>query len=917
MEAIGDTQYQFVLNRLQDLAEMESRFWYSIKTEITNNLAFAEYPDIQRYWSMDPDSPVLPQLVSPKTDIFLNIPQHVAEDFAPMLRLMLGSILVATQLVEVNEAPRARRLILIDEASRLGAMDILENIRDRGRSIGLHLMMIYQDAGQIEKIWGQAGQRSWRNGCSAMIGGPVSDPKSAQDLSTMLGSKTIRLTTEGRSAQTPVMSGALGGSTSSSESEQVRDIPLISPTLISQLPGHAAIIATPGSKPILATKAIWFTRDDMKERVKGTKEIREELDVFESQEKLIQRLNALAEKKDKTADKGDAENAPEPEQKAGTAEQADTRSSADESGQENGKAAGDKTAPSQAPQGFEPARYPDGDRKTRQDVPAPSQQGDTGPQGPPPAAPEISGGDTGADLEEMRTDMDLEEPGDKASNPDVNPAQVPSHADTKVGGDETAGAAARQKASEPETGIAPSPEDTVHATGFNTTSPASGPGFFDSGLEQALAELALEDDALAQDDTAVANNKKPRVNAVTDGSQTAQIALELSRTDDAVTSTDPQAVGDAEDQPDPKRTDPSPDTSHETETPPETHNGIIEDRGAGRRIVPDPDMCRNLAGWVNRLRDAELLTPDQSEQPIPDDTPVAEEDGDPPHDPARKPDAENDIEGPVKSASEPGSGDDAPDINETDAQARPSQAVETQDPETGTEKDASQGAIEDQGGKDGDEAGTTENRPERSAQHQGTRQDTEAVDAQEVPETSGTAQGNPAAPPGPDIPDPSTVPRTQIENKTPAPASQVTNDLWQAPPVFWGELGVPWEVLDFGRKPPLDPGRLPRWLRPLWTATLPLRRLWVRIMLPPGNIPLNLRPYTMEIIPRPHDATEGSWLLRKWDIFDWYLSHPGDRYNVYDHKLRRRRDSILRWRLRAWLWGRAPGKPPWLDHPYP
>ena len=313
MESTAD---DFIVNKLRDVKDMESRFWYSVKTEITNNLLFAEYPDIQRYWSMDPDSPVLAELVDPETDIFLNIPQHVAEDFAPMLRLMLGSILVATQLVEVNEAPRARRLILIDEASQLGNMDILENIRDRGRSIGLHLMMIYQDAGQVEKIWGVAGQRSWRNGCAAMIGGPVSDPRSAQDLSTMLGSRTVRVTTEGSSSQAPVMSGALGGSVSSSETEQVRDIPLISPTLISQLPGHAAIIVSPGTKPILGTKAIWFTRNDMKDKVRTTDEIREELDVFEGQKKLIKRLQDVAKKGEngENAETGDTGAQPDPAQ---------------------------------------------------------------------------------------------------------------------------------------------------------------------------------------------------------------------------------------------------------------------------------------------------------------------------------------------------------------------------------------------------------------------------------------------------------------------------------------------------------------------------------------------------------------------------------------------------------------------------
>ena len=289
LEDLDGEERAFIINRLKDLEGMENRFFHSVKTEITNNLLFAEFPDIRKYATMPGESPLLAQLVDPRTDIFLNIPQHVAEDFAPMLRLMLGSFLVSAQLIEVNEAPRARRLLIIDEAAKLGNMDILENIRDRGRSIGLHLMMFYQTPGEIAKIWGREGMSSWRDGCSATVMGPVSARESAQDLSTMLGTRTVRVTTEGSSSQHQVMS-PMGGSVGSSESEQLRDVPLISPTLISQLPRHASIITVPGFRPILGTKAIAFTRKDMKDRVRSTDDIAEELDVSENQRMLLDRL---------------------------------------------------------------------------------------------------------------------------------------------------------------------------------------------------------------------------------------------------------------------------------------------------------------------------------------------------------------------------------------------------------------------------------------------------------------------------------------------------------------------------------------------------------------------------------------------------------------------------------------------------
>ena len=291
---IEDTKLPFVKNQLNALQGMDSKFWHSIKTEITNQLLFGEMPDVQRYITMKPDSKLPSQVIDPNCDIFLNIPQHVAENFPAMLRLMLGSMLTAAQLIEINEAPRARRLFLIDEAAKLGAMDILENIRDRGRSLGLHLMLFYQTPGEIARLWGQAGMTSWRDGCSATIMGPVSSRTSAQDLSAMLGTQIVRVKTESTSSSNQVMR-PMAGSVSSSEQEQLRDVPLMTATAISQLPTHASIITATGRKPILASKAIFFAREDMQERVRSTEEITDELEVTKTQRELTDRLAKLTE----------------------------------------------------------------------------------------------------------------------------------------------------------------------------------------------------------------------------------------------------------------------------------------------------------------------------------------------------------------------------------------------------------------------------------------------------------------------------------------------------------------------------------------------------------------------------------------------------------------------------------------------
>ena len=302
---MSESAPDFVTNEINGLEGMDSKYWYSVTTEIRNQLLFCSLPGVSSYITMEEGSELLSQVIHPRCDIYLNIPQNVAEDFAPMLRVMLGSMLTAAELIEVNEAPRARRLFLIDEAAKLGAMDILENIRDRGRSRGLHLMMFYQTPGDIARIWGRAGMTSWKDGCSAVIMGSVSSRDSAAEISAMIGTKTIRVKTESTSSSAQVMS-PMGGSVSSTEQEQLRDVPLLSPTAVRQLPRHASIINVSGEKAIRASKAIWFTREDMRNRVRDTKAIKGELDVSSDQEELLK----LIDEESKTRKGGEGQEPP-------------------------------------------------------------------------------------------------------------------------------------------------------------------------------------------------------------------------------------------------------------------------------------------------------------------------------------------------------------------------------------------------------------------------------------------------------------------------------------------------------------------------------------------------------------------------------------------------------------------------------
>ena len=103
-----------------------------------------------------------------------------------------------------------------------------------------------------------------------MITGPVSDSNQALSLSRMIGRKTVKTSSSARQRSSQLFM-PFSGKTGSSESTQLRETELIRPSELRQLPPEASIILAPGTPPILASKAIWFTRTEMQTLVQDAR----------------------------------------------------------------------------------------------------------------------------------------------------------------------------------------------------------------------------------------------------------------------------------------------------------------------------------------------------------------------------------------------------------------------------------------------------------------------------------------------------------------------------------------------------------------------------------------------------------------------------------------------------------------------
>ncbi|MCY4288569.1 MAG: type IV secretory system conjugative DNA transfer family protein [Aestuariivita sp.] len=284
-----------IKQEMAGLAGLDERTFPGVVKSITNKLAFARFPDIACYGNSD-DSPAEHMAaLDAKTDIFINLPTLAAKDFSSFPRLLIGAMYVAAELLEQPDRPQARRLFIMDEARVLGGMDALTNVRDAGRSIGMHLMLIYQSLGQLKQAWGgEAGADAWLDSCEARVVGAVGAAKTAQDLVTMLGRRTIQTHTRGKSSSGPAMS-LTGGSVGTSASEQLREVPLMSAAALGRLPAHGSLIFTRRTRPILATKALYFTRKEMERRVKRPEEVTDQLAATKRRRSVIEGLRQQAQ----------------------------------------------------------------------------------------------------------------------------------------------------------------------------------------------------------------------------------------------------------------------------------------------------------------------------------------------------------------------------------------------------------------------------------------------------------------------------------------------------------------------------------------------------------------------------------------------------------------------------------------------
>jgi len=199
--------------------------------------------------------------------IFIALPLKALQASPAVARTIVGALLNAVYERQ-GQVPR-RVLFLLDEVSRLGYMSILEIARDDGRKYGITLHLIYQGVGQIVKQFGKEGRDVWYETANWRGYAAIKDLDTARELSSLIGEYGALSWSEGEN------SGRSGKALENRERSSGNAITyhatgraLIRPEeLMNDLREDALIVVPKRGRPLIAGRAIYFRRDDMRGHV--------------------------------------------------------------------------------------------------------------------------------------------------------------------------------------------------------------------------------------------------------------------------------------------------------------------------------------------------------------------------------------------------------------------------------------------------------------------------------------------------------------------------------------------------------------------------------------------------------------------------------------------------------------------------
>jgi type IV secretion system protein VirD4 len=197
--------------------------------------------------------------------VYVCIPPNRLADARVLLNLFFAQLinLNTAELPEHNPALKHQCLVLLDEFTALGRINILNAAVGYLAGYNLRLVTVIQAVSQLESVYGQHDARTFATNHALQVLYAPREQRDANEYSEMLGTFTQQEKSRGRSSS----SGAKGGGSSQSTNESSQRRALLLPQEFKELGVDREVLILENCKPILADKIRYYTDPIFMERL--------------------------------------------------------------------------------------------------------------------------------------------------------------------------------------------------------------------------------------------------------------------------------------------------------------------------------------------------------------------------------------------------------------------------------------------------------------------------------------------------------------------------------------------------------------------------------------------------------------------------------------------------------------------------
>lgn len=195
---------ELVYNGLKKYEEKESEAMQDIELTLQEHLNIFLNSDV-RYQLRDNQVKANPEDLNEGESVFVCLPMYLLDEFEDILRLIVFQVI--SSMERRGEEWKQPVVLILDELARLGKLENLLSFLAVNRSLGVSVLMAYQDFSQIQKIYSREESRTLMNLSEITYVLSCKDTETTKALSDLIGEYKEEKVSHNRSALLHCSSG--------------------------------------------------------------------------------------------------------------------------------------------------------------------------------------------------------------------------------------------------------------------------------------------------------------------------------------------------------------------------------------------------------------------------------------------------------------------------------------------------------------------------------------------------------------------------------------------------------------------------------------------------------------------------------------------------------------------------------------